>query len=180
MVIGYPEPRMIRTQILSDCGHCSSGPSAVVDQSNARMQFAHLAASAEHRLDQLRHAVTHLGSVDLSIDAARRFRKRIAAGRFDLAFAVSGLIGLGAALIVGTWRGVPAGTSTRPSWQAFKQGSGKVVGDRLVLITSAPTLRSSRSMGSSTLSCRCTGAMSLTCLDESSAGYSGFKPSPLS
>ena len=29
----------------------------------------------------------------------------IAAGRFDLAFAVSGLIGLGAPLIVGTWRG---------------------------------------------------------------------------
>jgi hypothetical protein len=49
--------------------------------------------------------VTHLGSVDLSIDAARRFRKRIAAGRFDLAFAASGLIGLGAPLIVRTWRG---------------------------------------------------------------------------
>src|SRR4029453_14387682 len=37
MAIGYPEPRMICTQILSDCGHCSSGPSGVVDQSNARM-----------------------------------------------------------------------------------------------------------------------------------------------
>ena len=61
----------------------------------------------------------------------------IAAGRFDLAFAVSGLIGLGAPLIVGTWRGVPAGTSTRPSWQAFKQGVSEVVSDRLVLITSA-------------------------------------------
>ena len=43
--------------------------------------FAHLAASAVIPIDQLRHAVTHLGSVDLSIDAARRFRKRIAAGR---------------------------------------------------------------------------------------------------
>ncbi len=61
----------------------------------------------------------------------------IAAGRFDLAFAASGLIGLGAPLIVGTWRGVPAGTSTRPSWQAFKQGVSEVVSDRLVLITSA-------------------------------------------
>jgi DHA1 family multidrug resistance protein-like MFS transporter len=76
----------------------------------------------------------------------------IAAGRFDLAFAVSGLIGLGAPLIVGTWpaspkreanptreggRGVPAETSPRPSWQAFKQGVSEVVSDRLVLITSA-------------------------------------------
>src|SRR5919106_2403421 len=32
----------------------------------------------------------------------------IAAGCFDLAFAASGLIGLGAPLIVSTWRGVPA------------------------------------------------------------------------
>ena len=39
---------------------------------------------------------------------------------------------------VGTWRGVPAGTSTRPSWQAFKQGISEVVSDRLVLITSPP------------------------------------------
>ena len=61
----------------------------------------------------------------------------IAAGRFDLAFVVSGLIGLGAPLIVGTWRGGPAGTSTRPSWQAFKHGVSEVVSDRLVLITSA-------------------------------------------
>jgi MFS transporter, DHA1 family, multidrug resistance protein len=61
----------------------------------------------------------------------------VAAGRFDLAFAVSGLIGLVAPLIVGTWRGVPAGMSTRPSWQAFKQGVSEVASDRLVLITSA-------------------------------------------
>jgi MFS transporter, DHA1 family, multidrug resistance protein len=61
----------------------------------------------------------------------------IAAGRFDLAFAASGLIGLGAPLIVGTWRVVPAGTSTRPSWQAFKHGVREVVSDRLVLSTSA-------------------------------------------
>ncbi len=61
----------------------------------------------------------------------------IAAGRFDLAFAVSGLIGLGVPLIVGRWRGVPAATSTPPSWQAFKLGVREVVSDRLVLITSA-------------------------------------------
>jgi MFS family permease len=61
----------------------------------------------------------------------------IAAGRFDLAFAVSGFIGLGVPLIVGTWRGMPARTSARPSWQAFKRGVSEVVGDRLVLITSA-------------------------------------------
>jgi MFS family permease len=61
----------------------------------------------------------------------------IAAGRFDLAFAVSGLIGLAAPLIVGTWRGPSAESSTRPSWQAFKRGVAEVVGNRLVLITSA-------------------------------------------
>ena len=61
----------------------------------------------------------------------------IAAGRFDLAFAASGIIGLGVPLIVGAWRGLPAGTATRPSWQAFKQGVDEVVSDRLVLLTSA-------------------------------------------
>ena len=61
----------------------------------------------------------------------------IAAGRFDLAFAASGLIGLGVPLIVGTWRGVPAGTPTRPSWDAFKRGVTQVASDRLVLMTSA-------------------------------------------
>jgi MFS family permease len=66
----------------------------------------------------------------------------IAAGRFDLAFAASGLIGLAAPLIVGTWAGAPkrdapVGASTRPSWQAFQHGISEVVSDRLVLITSA-------------------------------------------
>jgi MFS family permease len=61
----------------------------------------------------------------------------IAAGRFDLAFALSGLIGLGAPLIVGTWRGALDGTSQRPSWQTFKSGVMEVGRDRLVLITSA-------------------------------------------
>jgi MFS transporter, DHA1 family, multidrug resistance protein len=61
----------------------------------------------------------------------------IAAGRFELAFVVSGVVGLAAPLIVGTWRGVPPGTSARPSWQAFTRGVTEVVSDRLVLITSA-------------------------------------------
>src|SRR5688572_7242359 len=60
----------------------------------------------------------------------------IAAGRFALALAMSGLIGLGAPLIIGTWRQAPAGTLQRPSWQAFKRGVAEVAGDRLVLITS--------------------------------------------
>jgi len=61
----------------------------------------------------------------------------IAAGRFDLAFIVSGLIGLGAPLIVSRWREPPAGTLQRPSWQAFQRGITEVASDRLVLITSA-------------------------------------------
>jgi MFS family permease len=61
----------------------------------------------------------------------------IAAGRFDLAFAASGLLGLGAPLIVSTWRGAPSGRSARPSWLAFQRGVAEVVSDRLVLITSA-------------------------------------------
>jgi DHA1 family multidrug resistance protein-like MFS transporter len=61
----------------------------------------------------------------------------VAAGRFDVAFVVSGLIGLGAPLIVGTWRGVPAARAARPSWQAFKHGVAEVASDRLVLVTSA-------------------------------------------
>ena len=61
----------------------------------------------------------------------------IAAGRFDLAFALSGLVGLGAPLIVSTWRDAPAGTVQGPSWEAFKHGVMEVATDRLVLITSA-------------------------------------------
>jgi MFS family permease len=61
----------------------------------------------------------------------------IAAGRFDLAFIISGLIGLGAPLIVSTGRELPAGTLKRPSWPAFKHGVTEVVSDRLVLVTSA-------------------------------------------
>jgi MFS family permease len=64
----------------------------------------------------------------------------IAVGRFDLAFAASGLIGLGAPLIVGTWRAPKRAEDPareRPSWQAFTHGVREVVSDRLVLITSA-------------------------------------------
>jgi MFS family permease len=61
----------------------------------------------------------------------------IAGGRFDLAFVVSGVIGLAAPLVISTWREVPAGAAARPSWEAFKLGVSEVVSDRLVLITSA-------------------------------------------
>ena len=64
----------------------------------------------------------------------------IAGGRFDLAFAISGLIGLCAPLIVagGTeWRSGPRATSTRPSLQEFTRGVIEVGRDRRVLITSA-------------------------------------------
>jgi MFS family permease len=60
----------------------------------------------------------------------------IAAGRFDLAFAVSGVIGLCAPLIVGTWREAPSGVLPHPSWHAFRRGVTEVLGDRLVLVTS--------------------------------------------
>jgi MFS family permease len=68
----------------------------------------------------------------------------IAMGRFDLAFALSGLIGIGVPLIVGAW---PASSNReaspkregggRSSLQAFRHGISEVVSDRLVLITSA-------------------------------------------
>src|SRR5260370_13540062 len=37
MSIGCPEHSTMRTQARSDCGHCSNGLRAVVDQSNARI-----------------------------------------------------------------------------------------------------------------------------------------------
>lgn len=61
----------------------------------------------------------------------------IAAGRFDLAFVVSGLIGLSAPLIVAGWRNPARATSARPSWEEFTRGVGEVGRDRLVLMTSA-------------------------------------------
>jgi MFS transporter, DHA1 family, multidrug resistance protein len=67
------------------------------------------------------------------------------AGRFDLAFLVSGLIGLGAPFIVNGWVTTSAAekrdptpeTVRRPSWPAFTSGVAEVAGDRLVLMTSA-------------------------------------------
>jgi MFS family permease len=60
----------------------------------------------------------------------------IAAGRFDLAFAAAGAIGLGVPLIVAGWRPTPMTASNRRSWHEFKQGVQEVGRDRLVLVTS--------------------------------------------
>jgi MFS family permease len=61
----------------------------------------------------------------------------IAAGRFDLAFLASGLIGLAVPFIVGRWTLSAPSVSRRVSWQEFQRGVVEVVADRLVLITSA-------------------------------------------
>jgi MFS family permease len=60
----------------------------------------------------------------------------IAAGRFDLAFMASGLIGLGVPLIVARWPSTPAAVSRAP-WQEFRRGIAEVGRDRLVLVTSS-------------------------------------------
>jgi MFS transporter, DHA1 family, multidrug resistance protein len=60
----------------------------------------------------------------------------VAAGRFDLAFAMAGLIGLGAPLIVASWRGGSTVPSSRAPWQDFKHGIREVGRHRLVLVTS--------------------------------------------
>ena len=60
----------------------------------------------------------------------------IGAGRFDLAFALSGVIGLAVPLIIAGWRGGDDVTPRRPSWREFKEGVGEVARDRLVLLTS--------------------------------------------
>ena len=61
----------------------------------------------------------------------------IAAGRFDLAFIASGLIGLAAPMIVAGWHSARAPTTTRAPWQQFKQGIAEVGRDPLVLVTSS-------------------------------------------
>jgi MFS transporter, DHA1 family, multidrug resistance protein len=61
----------------------------------------------------------------------------IAAGRFDLAFVASGVIGLAAPMIVATWRGSAPPSAKGAPWQRFKQGIAEVGRDRLVLVTSA-------------------------------------------
>jgi DHA1 family multidrug resistance protein-like MFS transporter len=60
----------------------------------------------------------------------------IAAGRFDLAFAAAGLIGVGVPIIVAGWRGPSGAPSNREPWQEFKRGVVEVGRDRLVLVTS--------------------------------------------
>ena len=60
----------------------------------------------------------------------------IAAGRFDLAFAAAGLIGLGVPVVVAGWRGHSEVRSHREPWQEFKRGVAEVGCDRLVLVTS--------------------------------------------
>jgi DHA1 family multidrug resistance protein-like MFS transporter len=67
----------------------------------------------------------------------------IAAGRFDLAFAAAGLIGIGAPLIVAGWSAGPEVISTREPWQELKRGIAEVGRDRLVLVTSVRRPRSS-------------------------------------
>ena len=60
----------------------------------------------------------------------------IAAGRFDLAFAAAGVIGIGVPIIVTGWRGSSELRPHREPWQEFKRGIAEVGRDRLVLITS--------------------------------------------
>ena len=102
----------------------------------------------------------------------------IAAGRFDLAFIISGLIGLGAPLIVGTWRELPAGTLQRPSWHAFQRGITEVVSDRLVLITSATHAAQFVLNGMLNAFLPLYGLEILNFLDQSSAGCSACRRSP--
>lgn len=61
----------------------------------------------------------------------------IAAGRFDLAFVAAGAIGVGAPLIVASWRGPSRDAAPqRAMWREFVQGITEVARDRLVLLTS--------------------------------------------
>jgi MFS transporter, DHA1 family, multidrug resistance protein len=60
----------------------------------------------------------------------------IAAGRFDLAFVVAGVIGVGVPIILAGWRGTSETTVPRQPWQELKRGIAEVGRDRLVLVTS--------------------------------------------
>jgi MFS family permease len=60
----------------------------------------------------------------------------IAAGRFDLAFAAAGVIGIGVPIIVTGWRGNSQLRPHREPWREFKRGIAEVGRDRLVLIIS--------------------------------------------
>jgi len=61
----------------------------------------------------------------------------VAAGRFDLAFAAAGLIGIGVPMIVASGHGRSEVVSHRDPWQEFRRGIAEVGCDRLVLVTSA-------------------------------------------
>lgn len=61
----------------------------------------------------------------------------IAAGRFDLAFIAAGVVGLAAALIVGTWSPSLPVHDTPARWPAFRAGLLEVLRHRLILITSS-------------------------------------------
>jgi MFS family permease len=61
----------------------------------------------------------------------------IAAGRFDLAFAGAGLIGLLAPCIVLRWQGDRTAGPPSARWRELRAGIGEVARHRLVLVTSA-------------------------------------------
>jgi DHA1 family multidrug resistance protein-like MFS transporter len=61
----------------------------------------------------------------------------LAAGRFDAAFVTAGVIGLAAPMIVGRVAAVAAPHHTESRRRAFVAGIREVLGDRLVLVTSA-------------------------------------------
>jgi MFS family permease len=63
----------------------------------------------------------------------------LTAGRFDLAFVISGLLGLSVPLIVASgtsWPGTAPARAQRPSWTEFRRGIVEGGRDRLVLMTS--------------------------------------------
>jgi MFS family permease len=60
----------------------------------------------------------------------------LAAGRFDLAFIVAGVVGLAAPLIVGTWSPSLPAHDTPARWPTFKAGILEVLRHRLILVTS--------------------------------------------
>ena len=61
----------------------------------------------------------------------------IAAGRFDLAFIVAGVVGLAAPFIVGSWSPSLPAHDTPARWPAFRAGILEVLRHRLILVTSA-------------------------------------------
>lgn len=60
----------------------------------------------------------------------------IVGGRFDLAFAGAGVMGLAAPIIVAAWSRAPTFAPSRARWQEFRSGIAEVGRDRLILITS--------------------------------------------